>query len=215
MTTHRRAAGILGLISVVALIANIAFTADGPRPNATSASELARVLDHAMKLRVSALLGVGQALAMTAFLLLLALLSYQQRRTAAATVSVAAAVYAATAFVSFAALAAATQAAQTGLGAGVLMGLGSLHTTTLLMAILSTGVALIAVGSTSTFGRIGSWSARVIGACGIVSVASILSVKFDTGPAGLFVFIAFIGTPIWLIAVSIKLLLRPAAATPS
>jgi hypothetical protein len=89
----------------------------------------------------------------------------------------------------------------------VMMGLGGLHSTTFLMAMLVAGVAIVTVGSSAIFGRIGSWAARVIGACGILSVASLLSVKLDQGPMGLFVFVAFIGTPIWLICVSIRLLM--------
>ena len=94
--------------------------------------------------------------------------------------------------------------------------MGHLHSTTLLISFAPLGAFVIAAGA-ALRGAVPGWTrwlGLVVGACGVVGAAAILSVKLDTGPLGLPVVVIFLGFPVWVLAVSIPLLRRGDSSVP-
>ena len=208
----RRVAGICGLSSVALLVANLVFTVDGPRPLGDASLETARIVANSDAIRTSALLGVLQTLALTGFVVALALVVRARRPYAFGGAAVAAVVYCSLALTSMAALAASAQAADTGLGTAAVMGIGHLHSTTLLIAFVPLGIALLSLAASGLFGRVATWSAVMIGACGVLATFALLDTKLDQGGLGMPVAIAFLGSQIWTAVVSAGLLRRRSRA---
>lgn len=159
--------------------------------------------------RTSALLGVLQALALTGFVVALALGVRARRPYASGGAALAAVVYCSLALTSMAALAASAQAADTGLGKAAVMGIGHLHSTTLVIAFVPLGVALLSLAASGLFGRAATWSAVVIGVCGVLATFALLDAKLDEGALGVPILVAFLGSQIWTAVVSAGLLRRP------
>ena len=140
-----RTTGIAGLLYVAAVVVNIIGTTDGPRPDVDAVKEAARITAESTAIRWSALLGVFGALAFCAFTTGLALLVARSGRgVTGAALAVAGIMTGAIWIVSFAALAAAAQSAQTGARPDVTLALGALHSVTLLASFATAGACLLA-----------------------------------------------------------------------
>ncbi len=199
----------------IALVVNVAFTADGPNHMADLPDELARVTSHALALRWSAALGLIGALAFTGLAVGLGvILAERGRRPSAAVTGLAGASTAAVWLVSFAALAASSIAAETGFGKDAIMGLGILHTTTFLVAFAPAGVVVLAGRRAPGFGRVGATLSVIVGACAIFSAFLVIPIEGEQGPFGLPLLIAFWGVPLWGVGVAFRLL-RPIASLPA
>jgi hypothetical protein len=208
MTTRlARTTGVAGLLYVAAFVANVVGTTDGPRPNADALKEVARITAESTAIRWSALLGLLGALAFCAFTTGLALLIARSGRTITGTgLGVAGVMTSAAWIVSFAALAAAAQSAQTGARPDAAMALGALHSVTLLGSFATAGAALLAAVAA---GAVRTWSARaattLIGCVGVASAFLVLDVDLDTGRFGVLVMLPFLGLPVWVAAMSVRL----------
>jgi hypothetical protein len=108
--------------------------------------------------------------------------------------------------VSFAALAAAAQSVQTGARPDLTMALGDLHSVTLLMSFATAGATLLAAVAGDAV-RSRTWRAVIIliACAGVASAALVLDVRVDTGPFGFIVILPFWGLPVWIAAISVRL----------
>jgi len=194
------------------LVANVAFTTDGPRPFGSVTDEVARVRSVTTALRWSALLGEVGALFLGGLAVGLALLLLRRGRPAAGAVAAVAGTAAVTLeSCSFAALAASAQSADRALGVDAVMGLGNLHTTLLLLVFAPSGVLVLASVAGRMWGRTGTVLSTVVGVSGIVAIGCVLSVREDAGPLALPLVIAFWGVPVWGAVLGYRLL-RPRKA---
>jgi hypothetical protein len=157
---------------------------------------------------VAALLGVLSAIAFCAFTTGLALLISRSRKDITGTaVAVAGGITSAVWIVSFSALAAAAQSAQTQTRPDVTMALGTLHSVTLLASFATAGAVLIAAVVADTVRtRTARAVTTLIGCAGVASVLLMLDVKMDTGRFGILVVLPFFGVPVWVGALSIRLI---------
>jgi hypothetical protein len=208
-TRLARTTGIAGLLYVTGVVANIVGTTDGPRPNADAVKEAARITAESTAIRWSALLGVFGALAFCAFTTGLALLIARPGRgVTGAALAVAGIMTGALWIVSYAALAAAAQAAQTGARPDVTLALGSLHSVTLLASFATAGAALLAAVAADVVRTRTARAVTTVTACaGVASAFLVLDVELDTGRFGFLVILPFFGVPIWVAATSVRLVL--------
>jgi len=170
--TLHRVAGLCGLAYVTLLVLNIVVTTTGPLPNGSISAEAARVAAEGIEVRWSALLGLCSTAAFGGFVVGLTLIAVHRGRPAAAAVMAAGGlVHCAVWMVSFAALAAAAQAAQTGLTADATMAMGQLHSTALLLGFAPAGAVLLASAASGIWRRVGTVAALVVGVAALVAPA--------------------------------------------
>jgi len=213
--TLHRVAGLCGLAYVTLLVLNIVVTTTGPLPNGSISAEAARVAAEGIEVRWSALLGLCSTAAFGGFVVGLTLIAVHRGRPAAAAVMAAGGlVHCAVWMVSFAALAAAAQAAQTGLTADATMAMGQLHSTALLLGFAPAGAVLLASAASGIWRRVGTVAALVVGVAALVAPACVLSIDMDMGPLGAVLVVAFWGIPAWVAAGAITLLRRHRQAAP-
>jgi hypothetical protein len=217
----RRTAGAAGLVAVASLVANLAFTTDGPRPDLPAATEAARAVSQAGQLRVSAILLVVFALAVGVMLLVLADLvpgHAPGRRLGAGVLRFAAGIATAVLLVSAATLAAVPEVAQSQLTPDLVTGLGDVHTTLFFANAPVFGMALLLVAwlLADVVPRWTCWLAAVVGACGVLSCATLGVEDFDLGGGWPAAFGApfFFGLPLWMVSTSIVLNLGRGARQP-
>ncbi len=197
-----------GLVYVVALAANVIGTTDGPRPNAPAVKEAARIAAQHTAIRWSALLGLVGSIAFCAFVIGLALLAMRAgRQVAAAALATAGVLTTGLSLVSFAALATAAQVAQRGAPPDLTLAFGDLHSTTLLAAFATSGAVLVgALVAGLLQSRPGQLATLVVAVAAIASAALVLDERLDMGPFGGVVVVPFLGLPIWVAAMSVRLL---------
>lgn len=202
-----RVTGTAGLLYVAVLAANLVGTTDGPRPNVAAAKEATRIAAESTAVRWSALLGLLGALAFCAFTTGLAsLLARAGERVGGAALGAAGVVTAAVWVVSFAALAAAAQTAQQGARPDLTMAMGSLHSISLIMSFAPAGVVLLtAVAAGAVRTKAARAATTLIGCAGIASAALVLDVHLDTGRFGALIVLPFLGIPIWIAIMSVRL----------
>lgn len=221
-TSVRRAAGISGIVAVVAMIANLSFTTDSPRPDKPAAAEAARALSEAGALRASALLIVVMAVGIGAMLVLLAELAPTNtpvRRAAASLLRGVAIAATAVWLVSASALAAVPQVVHSKLSDDFVIALGDLHTTLFFAdaALVGTGFVLAGWTLSGVLPRWSTWLGILVGVCGVITSATMAIQDFDLGH-GLpvpFVVPYFFGLPLWLLSTSVVLLVKSEGRVPS
>jgi hypothetical protein len=160
-------------------------------------------------IRLAGLFGLFATLSFVGFALGLALLALQRRATAAAAVSAGGGlVFGAVWILSFAAVVASAQAAQTGLSADAIMTMGHLHSVSLLLGFAPAGAVLLGSAAARMWGRTLTAAAVLVGVAAMTASAALLSVDLDTGPFAVAVAASFLGIPAWSTAVAITLLRR-------
>jgi hypothetical protein len=209
----RQVAGISGVVAVAALIANLAFTTDGPRPDKPAATEAARALAQAGELRASALLIVVMAIAMGTMLMMLADLASTTtpgRRASAGLLRGVAVAATAVWLVSASALAAVPQVAESKLSDDFVIALGDLHTTLFFADAALVGAGFVLAGWTllGILPRWSTWLAILVGVCGMISSVTMAIHDFDLGHGLPVAFVVpyFFGLPLWMLSTSVVLL---------
>lgn len=205
----RRATASCGLSFVVLFVLGTVVTTTGPLPNGSVESEAARMASEGGDVRLAGLFGLFATMSFTVFALGLALLAFHRRAAAPAVVSAGGGlVFGAVWIVSFAAVVASAQAAQTGLSPDATMAMGHLHSVSLLLGFAPAGAVLLSSAAAGLWGRTLSVAAVLVGAAAMTAPATLLSVDLDRGPLAALVGASFLGLPVWVTAAAITLLRR-------
>lgn len=212
----RRATAACGLSFVVLFVLGTVVTTTGPLPNGSVESEAARMAAEGGDIRLAGLFGLFATMSFAGFALGLALLAVHRRAAAAALVSAGGGlVFGAVWIVSFAAVVASAQAAQTGLSADATMAMGHLHSVSLLLGFAPAGAVLLSSAAAGLWGRALTVAAVLVGAAAMAASATLLSVDLDRGPLAALVGASFLGIPVWVTAAAIALLRRRYGTLPN
>jgi hypothetical protein len=161
------------------------------------------------EIRLAGLFGLSATLSFAGFALGLAMLAFHRRAVAAAVISAGGGlIFGAVWIVSFAAVVASAQAAQTGLSADATMAMGHLHSVSLLLGFAPAGAVLLGSAAAGLWGRTLMVAAVLIGVAAMTASATLLSVDLDRGPLAALVAASFLGIPVWVTAAAITLLRR-------
>jgi hypothetical protein len=205
----RRATAACGLSFVILFVLGTVLTTTGPLPNGQVESEAARMASQGGDIRLAGLFGLFATLSFAGFALGLGMLAFARRAAAAAAVSAGGGlIFGAVWIVSFAAVVASAQAAQTGLSADATMAMGHLHSVSLLLGFAPAGVVLLSSAAARLWGRTLTVAAVLIGVAAMTASATLLSVDLDSGPLAALVATSFLGIPVWVTAAAITLLRR-------